>query len=153
MTPADTTRLTHLLAMTASPFDGEALSATRLAWKFMQDLGINFQDVVEGRAIPNARQAREKAYEEGFEKGYAEGLRDGKRAPRPRPGTWQALVRDLLEEHGEQLSEWEEGFLESFRRRGWHTPTDRQRPVFERIANKLGVDLPDDPDDPGPPPW
>lgn len=155
MTPLETSRLTHLLAMTASPHDGEALNAARLAWKFMREMGINFQDVVEGKGMPQGHSAREKAYEEGYEAGYAQGFREGQATPRPRPGSWQALVRELLDQP-DNLSEWEEGFLESFASRRWHTPTDRQRAVLERIADKLGLELPSDgrgaDDGPGPPP-
>ena len=42
----------------------------------------------------------------------------------------------------DDLTDWEQGFVESFVDRHWNNPSPKQRAVFERIADKLGVDCP-----------
>lgn len=142
MNGQDRTRLTKLLGMTGSSHDAEALTALRYAQKLMKESRLTWEEALNGNGMLTYQEGFREGRAEGYGEGYARGYREGRRAPRARPASWQAIVREMLDEHADELSDWEQGFLESFRTRGWHTPTDRQRAVIERIADKLGIDLP-----------
>lgn len=144
MTPPARNRLTALLGMTGSCHDGEALNALRIAQKLMKAENVTWEDTLHGNGLLTYQEGWREGFAEGRAEGYAQGLRDGKDAPRPRPASWQAIIREMLEEYADDLTEWEEGFLDSFRRRGWHSPSERQRAVLERIADKLELELPGD---------
>ena len=148
MTPART-RLAKLLEMTGSPHDGEALNAARMAHNLVRGLKLTWEQAINGTngtgngvSIPYAPRALQRARQEGYYHGYAQGYRDGLNAPRTRPASWQAIARDMLEKHADGLTEWETGFLQSWVKGRWHTPTTRQRHVLERIADRLGIDPP-----------
>lgn len=142
LTLAVRTRLTKLMGMTGSVHDAEALTALRLAQKLLQEAKINWQEALHGNGLLTYQEGFQEGRTAGYGEGYAKGYREGQRAPRARPASWQAIVREMLDEHSGELSDWERGFLDSFRARGWHTPSDRQRAVLERMADKLGLDLP-----------
>lgn len=143
MTPVARNRLIKLLGMTGSSHDAEALTALRYAQKLMKDQKVTWEDTLHGNGLLTYREGFQEGRTVGFEEGYAKGYREGQNAPRARPASWQAVVREMLDEHADELTEWERGFLDSFRTRGWHTPTERQRAVLERIAEKCGVEVPD----------
>lgn len=137
------TRLTKLLGMTGSTHDGEALNALRHAQRLMKEAKVNWEDTLHGNGLLTYREGFQEGRTAGFEEGYAKGYREGQNAPRARPQAWQGVVREMLEEHADDLNDRETEFLESFRRRSWHTPTERQRAWITSIANKLGVEIPD----------
>lgn len=139
------TRLIKIFGMTGSAHDGEAINALRCAQRLMQEANVTWEDMLHGNGLLTYREGWQEGRQAGFEEGYAKGYREGQNAPRARPRGWQGVVRVMLEEHRDDLSEREEEFLDSFRRRGWHTPTDRQRAGMASIADKLGVELPGDP--------
>lgn len=142
--PDQRTRLTKLLGMTGSAHDGEALNALRLAQKLMGEAKVTWEDTLHGNRLLTYQEGFLEGRTAGLEEGYARGYREGQNAPRARPRGWQGIVREMLEEHADDLNDRETEFLESFRRRGWHTPTERQRAWMASIADKLGVEIPDD---------
>ena len=139
----DRTRLLKLLGMTGSSHDAEALTALRLAQQLMREGGITWEDTIHGNGLLTYQEGWQEGHRAGFEEGHAEGFKEGKNAPRARPASWRATAEEMLAEYGDDLTEWETGFLQSFLDRRWHTPTERQQGVFERIADKVGIELPD----------
>lgn len=142
MAPSARTRLTKLLGMTGSAHDAEAITALRLAQRLMREEKVTWEDTLHGNGLLTYKEGWLEGRTAGFEEGYAKGYREGQNAPRARPASWQAIVREMLEEHPDALTQWEREFLESFQSRRWHTPTERQRAVLERIADKLDLELP-----------
>ena len=64
---------------------------------------------------------------------------------------WTAWVTQLIDDHRMgriKLTNWEEEFCQGFIDRGWPTPTEKQRAVMLKMAEKTGVGLPDEPDTP-----
>jgi hypothetical protein len=80
------------------------------------------------------------AYESGHSSGYAKGFAEAKTPVRII--SWLAVARDLLENYNHFLTEWERGFFDSFIERRWNSPTPKQRAIFERVADKTGINLP-----------
>ena len=56
---------------------------------------------------------------------------------------WQELADELLN-GGYRLTTWEAEFCSSFLDRGFPEPTERMKEVFDRTAEKFGLDCPDD---------
>ena len=143
----DRTRLAKLLEMTASPHDAEALTALRMATKLVRELGLTWDQALtppqkgtQAPPVPDARHALQQARLQGFQEGYLQGLADGQRAPRMRPASWRGTASEMLA-LGE-LTSWETKFLLSFVHSRLYAPTERQRAVFERLATKIGMELP-----------
>jgi flagellar biosynthesis/type III secretory pathway protein FliH len=164
------TRLAKLLGMTGSHHDGEAISAIRKAGKLIADNGLTWNDALSTAApatharelahngiqiellsaeltqtraqLDIARAALRTAREQGRQEGYLQGLREGQRAPRSRLASWRAIAGDMLG-RTDELTEWEQQFIQSFVDRRFHTPTEKMRAVFEKIADKLGMVLPE----------
>lgn len=145
MTEEKRKRLFQLMGMTGSKHDGEALNAVRLANRVLGELGITWEEALE-RTNGAGRYSAEDM-QEAASKAYEQGVADGKMAGAVKPGrtrpSWQTFARDIRDHFFGELTDWEEGFVESFCGRGWPTPTPKQRAVFERIAGKLDLDLPD----------
>jgi hypothetical protein len=137
-------RLAKLLGMTTSSHDGEALVAARMAGKLIRELGLSWEQALAPVAKPSepSREALGKARGEGYRQGYLEGMRDAARALRPSAAPWRGIAQDMLD-HPRSLTEWETKFLLSFVHHKSAAPTPRQRTVFDRIANKLRMKLPE----------
>jgi hypothetical protein len=88
------------------------------------------------------RTARQEARQEGYQDGYLQGLQDGQAAPRTRIASWRACANAMLE-RSNALTPWEIEFCQGFLDRKWHRPSERMRTVFGRIAEKLGLELPE----------
>ena len=149
LSPDKRKRLIALLGMIGSSHDGEALNAAKLAQKLIGAEALSWEEVFNGAgdSAPGASAALlQRRYMAGYEDGYRTGLAKGHAQSvagkfKPVPSDWQDLALSLLREF--QLTSWEEGFCQSFVDRGWQTPTDKQRGVFERMCKKFDVDLPD----------
>jgi hypothetical protein len=128
----DRTRLISLLGMMGSTYDNEVLSAAKAAQRLVKSSGLTWEEVM-AVVKPAMDEALTSAYHRGYEAG-----RDYK------PPTWNALAHELLDDNATDLTTWEEEFLGSFLQRGYGTPTDRQKSVFSRIADKCGLRTPGD---------
>lgn len=160
------TQLIKFLGMTGSKHDGEALNAVRIANRLLGSLGITWEevfrkDIAGGRYSDEdlqktANDAYELGAKDGYARGHAEGVKAGG-AGKPVSGggpkwgigsgfndvgSWRAFAKRLHEDYEDDMTEWEQGFVESFIARGFPKPTPKQQAVFERIAEKLGVECP-----------
>lgn len=143
-------RLIALLGMIGSAHDGEILNAARLAQRLIGSEGLTWEEVLSNGNGAISQSDMQVLFDAGFRKGHDDGYRKGlaeghvKSVPSARaPGTsFISWVRSLRDVYNDDLSDWEQGFVESFITRGWAMPTPKQRAVFERIANKLDMDCP-----------
>lgn len=150
MSPEKRIRLIQLLGMMGSDHDGEKLNAARLVMRLLGEEGLTWQEVFKG--IPghsnNSSAEIDRAYNRGFSeghsRGYTKGLAEGHaKSPVRRVVTWVGFARELLTDYEDDLTDWEQGFLENYTSRGWPQPSPKQRAVFERIAEKLDLECPD----------
>lgn len=136
-------RLIQLLGMLGSAHDGERLNAARLAQRTLGEMGLTWEEFCGGG---NGERGDSKSYMSGYNDGYRQGYDKARRestVARAKPQTWTAFARALQSQHWNDLSDWEQGFIDSFIERGFATPTPKQRWVFERIAAKCHVELPE----------
>ena len=149
LTPDKRKRLIQLLGMIGSNHDGEALNAAKMAQRLIGGEGMTWQEVLDTSGSGGGNEALlQRRYMAGYEDGYRTGLAKGHASAtvgeakfKPIPSDWQDLAKSFLREF--ELTSWEEGFCQSFVDRGWATPTDKQRGVFERMCSKFDVDVPD----------
>lgn len=123
----DQLKLIKLLGMLGSDADGECLNAARAAQRLVKASGLTWEQAMIG-----TDDAAKRAFSDGYRQGRASA----------RPPTWRDLCRELLDDCSEDLTEWETEFVESYLERGWPSPTTKQQAVFERIAEKCGVETP-----------
>ena len=149
MDPDKKKRLIQLLGMMGSEHDGEILNAARLAQRLIGSEGLTWEEVLSsgnGKISQDDMQVlfnagHKKGYDEGYRRGLAEGHAKQPRAVQP--GTsFVSWVRTLRDMYNDDLTDWEQGFVDSFIQRGWSHPTPKQRAVFERIADKLDMECP-----------
>lgn len=134
-------RLIQLLGMLGSHHDGEVLNAAKLAQRQLGAMGLTWEEFYGG--APDAAPSQEDLTY-AYQRGYKDGAEDQRRASLPnRPASWQALARLIRDKHERDITDWEYGFIESFIERGWPTPTEKQRKIFQRIAAKLDILCPD----------
>jgi hypothetical protein len=148
MDPDKRKRLISLLGMIGSQHDGEALNAARLAQRLIGSEGVTWEDVLSsgnGSISQDDMQVLfDAGFRKGFDDGYRKGLAEGHAKPRGiAPGTsFISWVRSLRDIHNDDLTDWEQGFVDNFIARGWPQPTPKQKKVFERIAEKLAMACP-----------
>lgn len=124
--------LIKLLGMMGSAHDGEVLAAARKAQALVRECGVTWEDVMQ-----TVYDDLEAVVEKAFSAGHRDGYEAGKRF---RPLTWQAFAHQLK---SEDLSAWEENFVTGFIAKGWGRPTEKQQAVFQRMADKFGLRIPD----------
>lgn len=131
-------RFIKLLGMTGSEHDGEALNALRMAQRLAADHKHTFLEMIEAAAINPEDIVKAKL--EAAKAGYAHGFSQGKAAATPI--SWFEVAEECLQEHPERLTDWEHEFLQNYVDRRWSYPSERQRVVLERVANKCSVAVP-----------
>lgn len=140
MHPDKRTHLIKLLGMLGSDHEGEVVNAARMAQRLLGSEGMTWVEVL----APNGHTIVDPgSYNAGYAAGYAKALNEDRARRHTKIMTWFAFVRELQDEYENNLSEWEQGFVQSFIQRGFARPTPRQRDVFFNIAEKLGIDLPE----------
>lgn len=142
MEPEKRTRLAQLLGMLGSAHDGEVLNAARLACRLIGSEAMTWTQVLNGEDGGSSNRDQEQ-YNFGYAAGYARATAEATITMRERKLTWFAFVRELRDDFEEELTTWEQGFVESFIERGWAKPTPKQRTIFERIADKFGLECPE----------
>lgn len=147
LAPKQQTRLIQLLGMMGSDHDGEVVNAARMAVKLVRDAKMDWGSVLNGKPMNGGTAARvdEAAIKTAYENGYRRGLAEGHAKPTSGyvPSGWREFARMLKDEHEDDLTEWEWNFVLSFIARGFDTPTEKQRAIFERIAEKCDLETPD----------
>jgi hypothetical protein len=137
----DQRRLLQLVALAASPYDGEALAALRKAQAIASAHSMTLPEALLAGAVVAIDLQRITALEtDAFQRGYAQG-----RAETTAEGTlrtWREFSAECLAKFAFLLNPWEQQFLRNYATRGWATPTPKQLPVLQRIAAKTGVRAP-----------
>ena len=145
----DVTKLVKLLGMMGSTHDGEVRNAAKLAQRLVAGLGLTWEQVFAGNggySEEKVAQLVKDSYDYGFEKGREQALNDRIRVPQKigeQLGSWRYFTRTLLDDYRPRLTPWELDFCEGFLDRGWPCPTPKQQAVFEKIANKCNLELPE----------
>jgi hypothetical protein len=120
--------------MMGSVHDGEALNAARFAYRLVMQAGLTWDQVLSGGGYTEdfVQQVAASAYQAGKV--------DGK--PKPPRKTFGGYAALLLRECDE-ISEWEERFLQSWvgKRR---PPTQKQFAIFVRLQDRTGIPIPED---------
>lgn len=137
--------LIKLLGMIGSAHDGEVLNAAKLAQRVLGAEGITWEELLNGVKSNNNNNDYQIGYSTGYKTGYERGVTDGigRSMTRVRPPSWYNFVRTVYDDHLDDLTEWEQGFVENWVARRWNNPSPKQRAVLERIADKLGIDCPE----------
>lgn len=136
-------RLIKLCGMLGSNHDGEVVNAARLAQRLLGAEGVTWEEALNNKSNGNGTSySAQQSYNMGYAAGYARAQQEERQRVHTKLMTWYAFVRELHDEYIDNLTDWEQGFVESFMARGFARPTPRQRDVFHRIANKLGLSLP-----------
>ncbi len=125
LSATDTDKITKLLALTASDFDGEALAAIRAAGRLLRDRGLTWPDIVKPDAAPQLpvpRTSRRHARMPTV-------LRDW-------PARWhegRALAVARMDRP--EITDWERRFIRNTWDRIWLT--DQQLDVLRSIVVKV----------------
>lgn len=149
----DVTRLIQLLGMMGSDHDGEVLNAARLAQRVLTDHKLQWGDVIGlNGSAPSAPGGANRAEGGGGGKedveiaekirtAYNMGFRDGvNHRAQQRAEDWRTIAQDILDEG--DITAWEETFFMSFASGVRRVPTEKQQSIFERVAHRLGIELP-----------
>jgi hypothetical protein len=141
-------KLVTLLGVAVSTdFDGEGRNALLAARKLVGQHNLSLAEALTSAqqlvAAPaaNLDARRIAALEQAaFERGKAAGLKAaGDEGP---PKTWKLLAERVLRRHAGVLNQFERTFLPSFLSQSRTQPSEPQRQVLIRIAEKCGVPVP-----------
>lgn len=137
--------LIKLLGMIGSAHDGEVLNAAKLAQRVLGQEGMTWEELLNGVKSNNNNNDYQIGYSTGYKTGYERGVTDGigRSMTRARPPSWYNFVKTLHEDYLDDLTDWEQGFVENWVAHHWNNPSPKQRVVLERIADKLGIDCPE----------
>lgn len=142
MHPDKRTQLIKLLGMLGSAHDGEVLNAAKMAQRLLGAEGETWEEAFKQNGHSFTRDRYQEGYTTGFAAGLAQATRRTYNNTRPRM-TWFAFARTIQENHYDYLNDWEQGFIDNWIERHWNNPSPKQRAVFERMADKLGLDCPE----------
>jgi hypothetical protein len=141
--------LIKLLGMLGSAHDGEVLNAAKAAQRLLGAEGLTWEEAFasnnnNGAGANAGAEQYNTGYQTGYRSGYARGLEEGRshRAGVAHPQSWYAFAKMLRDDYLDDLNDWEAGFVENFVSKHWNNPSPKQRDVFERIADKIGIDCP-----------
>lgn len=147
----DKTRLIQLLGMMGSDHDGEVLNAARLAQRLIRGHRLSWVEVFNGSAAPVSGGINRAAGGRGwwleeadvkreidaaYQAGFAAGVKH-----RQQHFDWRELAGEIANE--DDLSDWEQQFFTSFATGVRRVPSAKQRSIFERVARRLGYELPE----------
>jgi hypothetical protein len=144
-------RLIQLLGMLGSDHDGEVLNAARLARKLVLNSKSTFEEIFSpaGRGHnPGGRPGMrgegnkffdQKDLQEAHDRGFAAGV---KSARAYKAGGWKQWAKERVA-IPDEISPWELKFFSDFANGKFSRPTEKQRGIFERVAERLDLELPE----------
>lgn len=142
-------RLIQLLGMLGSDHDGEVLNAARLARKLVLDHKCTFEEIFSptGRATnPGSGRNGEggKVFsQKDLDEAYLRGFKEGVKLARSGNRGWRQWAKDRVDNDADLISDWELRFFGDFATGKFARPTAKQRAIFERVADRLGIELPE----------
>jgi hypothetical protein len=152
----DRNRLIALLGMLGSHHDGEVANAGRMASRLIVTHKLTWADVLNGTALNSNGYSQDDivaSYSAGLQEGMKQGMNQAKadaaaakfRAARGggMNSPFRTWCQNVLDDHEDDLTSWEREFLESFLKRGWDSPTEKQEAVMIRIGRKTGLEPPE----------
>ena len=150
----DQKRLAKLLWMMTSNHDGEVLNAARMASRFVAGLGYTWDEVLGGNGATatasNGKTFTEDEVAQLVKRSYDYGYEEGQKIHKPGfksvvpSNPWKAFAVECLDDQKHRLTAWEVDFCESWVERPFPHPTPKQRAIFERLADRFDMELPDD---------
>jgi hypothetical protein len=151
MTDDERKRVVQLLGMLGSDFDGEVLNAARCLENFRSRCNVSWQQLMEDTSAPpgvnqtwaggGGGDGKGRSNKE-LEAAYDKGFNDGVKAQRDLKRTWKLWAKERVEEDQDMLSEWEINFFGDFSTGRFAFPTAKQHAIFERVADRLNLELP-----------
>jgi hypothetical protein len=112
--PAELRKLVNICRMFSTSHDGERANAASLADKLVRDHGTDWADILHAEPpAPVAIQPQTPRY-------------------------WRQCAEEILFEHPQAVTEWEQEFLQDILRRGYALSV-KQDAVLRRIALKCGA--------------
>ena len=165
-------RIIQLMGMTGSFHDGEVLNAVRLARKLVLENKLTWRGLLSGSATtqkgdtPSAEAWEEgERYDEGYDAGfkygfevggqnadqdaYSRGFDEGVKyqmANTRQIGavkSWKQWAKEIIANEEDNLTEWEITFFGDFSVGRYAVPSDKQRAIFVRVGERLGIALPE----------
>lgn len=116
----DRERLSRLLGMFGSDYDGEVLNAARAAHKLIKGKGETWETIITTAvSAPRPNQQKQREY-------------------RPEPPDYIDEI-DLCMLRPNLMTPWEREFLVSLKASGRATPTEKQRAILDRIKAKMAT--------------
>jgi hypothetical protein len=109
--PVERKRLSKLLGLLASDYDGEVLSAAKHASKLVQSVGMSWDEIIGESQASSIREA-------------------------PQPTGWRQTVVECLRQ-ADRLSDWEFSFLSSLSGSSFPRPTQKQQACLDRTAKRV----------------
>ena len=155
LTKDERKKIIQLLGMLGSDHDGEVLNAARLAHKLLGYHNLSWYELMNGsastvRGDANLAAGGEEEGEKEFtrkdlEDAYHRGFRDGVKSRQEARLSWKRWAAYAVNEEQDNLSEWEYTFFSDFAQGRYNTPTEKQRVIFVRVAERLDLVLPESP--------
>ena len=153
-------RLIQLLGMLGSGHEGEMVNAARLVCRFMTDHKLYWGDVIAeqiklsvngsastglgaaNRAAGGGRGEEAAEMKRKIDAAYQAGFQAGVNSRKPN-GDWKAWARSRANDDRDCISSWEFTFFSDFAGGRFAKPTAKQRAIFERVAERLDLELPE----------
>lgn len=162
----DKIRLIQLLGMLGSTYEGERLNAATLAHKILTHHKLSWDELLNcASATPgyvNRAAGGPKQWEEGFEagldrgaelaraaisaeytRGFSDGVKSAKELGIKAERHWRAWAKDRINNDADFLTDWEINFFGDFSVGRYAVPSAKQRAIFERVAGRLSLELPE----------
>ena len=140
-------RLVRILGMMGSYHDGEVLNAARRAQKLLGSR--TWEEVLCNGTVPGARWSDEDlaaSINAAYKEGYAAAEEDAKTEAIKEfadSDSCPAFAKMCLTNYRHLLTDWEIDFCEDWSIKSrYEVPTDKQIAVFQRLARKVNLTLP-----------
>lgn len=129
MNKKEVDRLIALLGMTGSDQDGEALSAMRMANKFLKDRKLTWENVINtGSKMDRVADIMEQAFKSAY-------TRREYRPRQPPPFGHRTMAQIILETNEDRLTDKEKKFVREMLH--WNNPTDAQLSWLQNLYSRF----------------
>jgi hypothetical protein len=141
--------------MCGSDFDGEVVNAARAAHRLANDLG-GWEVVINASRNPplgaqtgrrrggGGKVSEDNDLDAATEADFSAGVKQ-KPAQSVRTYNWRQWAEDIVRLEEDCLSAWEINFFGSYAASRRVEPSDKQRAIFVRVAERLDLALPERP--------